>query len=93
MTIVLAVPAPISFISIIGSIISIANINILAEASILLSLSAIIAMLFASTYWITYIASTVVTFRNGKLSLAPIFHLAIFGVFFALWIVFENIFM
>ena len=93
MTIILAVPAPISFISIIGSIISLANINILEEASILLSFSAVVAMLFASTYWITYIASTVVTFRNGELSLAPIFHLAIFGVFFALWIVFENIFM
>ncbi len=64
MTIILALPAPISFISIIGSIISIANINVLAETSLLLTFSAVVTMLLASTYWITYIASTVLTFKN-----------------------------
>ncbi len=81
-----ALPIPISLISILGSIISIANIG-MAE-SFLEMIIPIIAMLLAASYTISYIISLRFTRKNKRLhiySFIPIMHLALAMLFFVLW--------
>lgn len=95
-TIILALPVPISLISILGSIISLANIGVLSENSFLLALVAFLSMILAGTYSITYFFSTINTFRHKKLSIIsflPIFHILITSIFFILWISLEKIYL
>ena len=95
-TIILSLPVPISLITILGSIISLANIGMLSENSFLLALVAAVSMLLAGTYSITYTISTISTFRNKKISIAsfaPVFHMLITAVFFVAWIILEKIYL
>ena len=92
-TVIQALPVPISLITILGSIISLANIGMLSEQSFLLAFAAVFSMLLAGTYSITYIASTINTFHKKKLSLIsflPIVHIIITLVFFIIWIFLEK---
>lgn len=95
-TITQALPVPISLITILGSLISLANIGMLSEQSILLAIVAVSSMLLSGTYSITYIISTINTFRKKKLSIIsflPIVHIIITLVFFAIWIFLESIYL
>ncbi len=81
-----ALPIPISLISILPSIISIANIG-MAESSLKMIIP-IIAMLLAATYTISYIISWNFTNKNKKIhiySFIPMMHLALTIVFFVFW--------
>lgn len=94
--IIQAIPIPLSLITIIGSIISLANITILVEESILLALSATMAMLLAGTYTITYAISLKRTIDCKKIafvSFLPLLHILLFAVFLKLWVVTEQIYM
>ena len=95
-TVIQALPVPISLITILGSIISLANIRMLSDQSFLLAFAAVFAMLLAGTYSITYIASTINTFHKKKLSLIsflPIVHIIVTLVFFAMWTSLEKIYL
>ncbi len=93
-TIIQALPIPVSLITILGSIISIANISMLSDQSYLLAMVAVFSMLLAGTYSITYTLSTFYTFRRKKLNIIsffPIFHILITLAFFVAWISLEKI--
>ena len=95
-TVIQALPVPISLITILGSIISLANIRMISDQSFLLALTAVLSMLLAGTYSITYIASTINTFHKKKLSIMsflPIVHIIITLIFFAMWISLEKIYL
>ena len=95
-TVIQALPVPISLITILGSIISLANIGMLSDQSFLLAFSAVFSMFLAGTYSITYIASTTNTFLKKKLSIIsflPIAHIIITLVFFVMWISLEKIYL
>ena len=95
-TVIQALPVPISLITILGSIISLANIGMLSDQSFLLAIATVLSMLLAGTYSITYIASTINTFHKKKLSLIsflPIVHIIITLVFFIIWISLEMIYL
>jgi len=95
-TVIQALPVPISLITILGSVISLANIGMLLEQSSLLAFAAVFSMLLSGTYFITYIASTINTFHKKKLSIIsflPIVHIIITLVFFMIWISLEKIYL
>ena len=95
-TVILALPVPISLITIPGSVISLANVGMLSDKSFLLALAAVISMLLAGTYSVTYFASTINTFRQKKLSiisLLPIVHIIITLIFFTIWTSLEKIYL
>jgi len=84
--VVLALPIPISLITILGSIISIANIG-MAENNLSVVIP-IITMLLAATYTITYIISLLITIKNKKINMCsffPIMHLVVTALFFFIW--------
>ena len=85
----LALPIPISLITILGSIISIANIGVMIEQSSFVAAVATIFMILAGTYSLTYIFSAVKTFSKKRISLIsflPIVHIIFTVVFMVLWI-------
>lgn len=93
-TIIQALPIPVSLITIFGSVISIANIGMLSEKSFLLAIAAVLSMFSAGTYSITYIVSTIYTFCGKKLSILsflPVIHILITLVFFVAWVTLEKI--
>ena len=95
-TVIQALPVPISLITILGSVISLANIGMLSNQSFLLTIAAVFSMFLAGTYSITYIASTINTFHKKKLSIIsflPIVHIIITLVFFTMWISLEKIYL
>ena len=95
-TVIQALPLPVSLVTIIGSMISLANIGMLFDYSFLLAISSVLSMFLAGTYSITYIASTINTFRKKKLSFIsflPIVHITITLVFFVMWISLEKIYL
>lgn len=84
--IVLAIPIPISLMTIIGTIISIANIGMAENLSG--AIIPIITMVLAGTYIIPYIISLLLTIIKKKIhvySFLPIIHTALFAIFFLLW--------
>ena len=90
--ILLALPIPISLITIIGSIISLANIGVMIEQSSFVAVVATIFMILAGTYSLTYIFSAVKTFSKKRISLIsflPIVHIIFTVVFMVLWIINE----
>lgn len=90
--ILLALPIPISLITILGSIISLANIGVMIEQSSFVAVVATIFMILASTYSLTYIFSAVKTFSKKRISLIsflPIVHIIVTVVFMVLWIINE----
>lgn len=81
-----ALPIPISLISIIGSLISLANIG-MAEST-LSAVFAVITMLLAGTYAISYVAALITTIIRRKIhvySFLPVIHLALTALFMFLW--------
>lgn len=86
--ILFALPIPLSLISWIGTIISVANMSminwsILSEC--LQGIVAVIAMLLAGTYLVSYIISLCATWKNKKItiiSFLPLFHIVLFSIFY-----------
>ena len=90
--ILLALPIPISLITILGSIISLANIGAMIEQSSFVAVVATIFMILAGTYSLTYIFSAAKTFSKKRISLIsflPIVHIIVAVVFMVLWIINE----
>ena len=58
-TAVYALPLPISLVSILGTIISIANIGASNNDSVSLTVIAVISMILAGTYLVTYTVTTI----------------------------------
>ena len=88
-----ALPIPISLITILGSIISLANIGVMVEQSLFVAVVATIFMILAGTYSLTYLFSAIMTFTNKRLSFVsflPIVHIAVTGIFMVLWIINES---
>ena len=87
-----ALPIPISLITILGSIISLANIGVMIEQSLFVAIVAAISMILAGTYSLTYLFSAIKTFadkRIGFVSFLPIVHIAVTALFMVLWIINE----
>ncbi len=85
-------PIPISLITILGSIISLANIGVMVEQSLFVAVVAAIFMILAGTYSLTYLFSAIRTFANKRISFVsflPIVHIAVTAVFMVLWIINE----
>ncbi|MCQ1530705.1 hypothetical protein [Lutispora saccharofermentans] len=89
--ILFALPAPFSLISWIGTLISVANIgmtNWSEFSQCIQGLAALITMLLAGTYLVTYIISLGATLKNNKISLIsflPMLHIILFSIFFVVW--------
>ena len=84
-----ALPIPISLITILGSVISLANISVITEQSLFVAVVAVIFMILAGTYSLTYLFSAVKTFSKKRISFIsflPIVHIIITVVFMVLWI-------
>lgn len=80
------IPIPFSLVSILGSIISLANIGI--ASSTVVTVVSFLAMFLAGTYTITYVVSLVITMvqKNVKFySFLPLIHGAVAGLFLFLW--------
>ena len=87
-----ALPIPISLITILGSIISLANISVMIEQSLFVAIVAAISMILAATYSLTYLFSAIKTFANKRISFVsflPIIHIVVTVVFMILWIINE----
>ena len=85
-----ALPIPISLITILGSIISLANIGVVVEQSLFVAVVAAIFMILAGTYSLTYLFSAIKTFTKKRISfisLLPIVHIVVTVVFMVLWII------
>jgi len=86
-----ALPIPISLFSWIGTIISVANIGMTDWSSFsesIQGLVALITMLLAGTYLVTFIISLVITLKAKKISLLsflPLMHIILFGIFLGVW--------
>lgn len=92
-TLLQAVPIPFSLMTILGSVISLANIGMLFDQSFLLAFASALSMLLAGTYSVTYIYSTINTFQKKKLcviSFLPALHILITLAFFAIWIALQK---
>lgn len=95
-TILQALPVPISLFTILGSIISLANIGVLYDASPILALVSVLFMVFAAIYPEIFAASTFITFFKKKLSVIsflPTLHIIITLVLFVAWISLEKIYL
>ncbi len=80
------IPIPFSLISILGSIISLANIGMAGSTA--LAIISILAMFFTGTYIITYIVSLAITIIKKKVkfySFLPLIHAVVAGLFLFLW--------
>ena len=87
-----ALPIPISLVTILGSIISLANISIMIEQSLFVAIVATTSMILAGTYSLTYLFSAIKTFANKRISFVsflPIIHIVVTAVFMILWIINE----
>lgn len=89
-----ALPIPLSLISILGSLISLANMGMTAELySPWTAVCAVATMILTGTYTIPYAVATVMTAarkRLGWVSFLPAFHLLLTAVFCVLWIMSEG---
>ena len=88
-----ALPIPISLITILGSIISLANIGVMIEQSMFVTVVATIFMILAGTYSLTYLFSAIKTFSKKRISFIsflPIVHIVVTVVFMVLWIINEQ---
>ena len=89
-----ALPIPLSLVSILGSLISLANIGMTAELySSWTAVCAVVTMILAGTYTIPYVVAAVVTFsrkRLGWFSFLPLLHLLVTAVFCVMWAMSEG---
>lgn len=80
------IPIPFSLISILGSVISLANIGM--AGSTVVAIVSFLAMFLAGTYTITYVVSLVITIIKKKVafcSFLPMLHFLAAVFFFLLW--------
>ena len=87
-----ALPIPISLITILGSIISLANIGVVIEQSLFVAVVAAISMMLAGTYSLTYLFSarkTIADKRLSFISFLPVIHMIVTAAFMALWMINE----
>ena len=86
-----AIPIPFSLVSWIGTIISVANFGMLSFSKfgeVLKGIIALITMLLAGTYLITYIFSIIQTLNNktiSKISFLPLLHIVLFVFSVCVW--------
>ena len=84
-----ALPIPISLITILGSVISLANIHAtMIEQSLFVAIVAAISMILAGTYSLTYLFAATKTLANKRISFVsflPIIHIVVTVVFMILW--------
>lgn len=89
-----ALPIPLSLVSILGSLISLANIGMTAELSSPWTVvCAVVTMILAGTYVIPFAVAAVVTFsrkRLGWVSALPVLHLLVTAVFCVMWVMSEG---
>lgn len=91
MYVILALPIPLSLITWLGTIMSVANFGMLDLDNIKVLITvfiSVVAMLLAGTYPVTYILALYKTLKNKKLtylSFAPIFHIVLIIFFLQLW--------
>ena len=94
--IVLALPIPLSLISWIGTVISVANIGMMGWSSlgeIMQAFIALITMLLAGTYLSTYIFSVNRTWKEKELSsisFLPFLHIVLFIISMKIWTCFND---
>ncbi len=90
-----ALPIPLSLISILGSLISLANIGMTAEQySPWTVVCAVVTMVLAGTYVIPYVVAAKVTAvrkRLGRFSFLPVLHIVVTAVFCVMWVMSEVI--
>ena len=87
-----AIPIPFSLSTVLGSIMSIINIDVVLELSVSLTVVMIIAMLLAATYTVTFFISLIKTRSDERLSFIsflPAIHFLLALVFFKLWKIME----
>ncbi len=89
-----ALPIPLSLISILGSLISLANIGMTAELfSPWTAVCAVITMALAGTYVIPYVVAAAVTAVRKRLSwvsFLPVLHIVMTAVFCVMWVMSEE---
>ena len=100
MFILFALPIPLSLASWIGTLMSVSAIGTVNWSNpdewIQLFI-ALTAMLLAGSYLITYIFSLSKTFKNKNINITlvsflPLLHIAVFGMFYILWVWLDTIF-
>ncbi len=80
------IPIPFSLVSILGSVISLANIGMAGSTA--LAIISTLAMFFTGTYTITYVVSLVITIVQKKVkfySFLPLIHAVVAGSSLFLW--------
>ena len=93
--VLLALPIPPSLLSWIGTVMSLANIGMTdwsAPGQLILGLVALVTMLLAGTYVVSYVISLSITLKNkriSRMSLLPVAHLLTLGVFLMAWMLLE----
>ncbi len=89
-----ALPIPLSLITIIGSLISLANLGMTAELyAPWTAVCAVVTMVLAGTYVIPYVVAAVVTAvrkRLGWFSALPALHILLTAVFCVMWVMSEG---
>ena len=86
-----ALPIPLSMVTWIGTIISVADIGMTDTSTFsewIQTIVALITMLLAGTYLITYIVALVLSWKKQKLtvlSFLPLMHIALFGICLSVW--------
>ena len=91
-----ALPIPYSLMTVLDSVISIANISAVAGNSVVVAVLATVTMLLAGTYTVTYVYSARKTFsekRISPISFLPLAHIVLAFVFLTLWIIAEEKFL
>jgi hypothetical protein len=90
-----SIPVPFSLLTLIGSVVSLANICQTAEQSLIVAVIAVLTMLFSGSYSVTYLFSAVKTLLSERitfLSFLPLVHLAVTVMLFVLWPLSEKVF-
>ncbi|MBQ3507942.1 MAG: hypothetical protein IJA91_05265 [Clostridia bacterium] len=89
-----ALPIPLSLMTIIGSLISLANLGMTAEQySPWTAVCAVVTMILAGTYVIPYVVAAVMTAvrkRLGWVSFLPVLHIVMTAVFCVMWVMSEG---
>ncbi|MBQ6998709.1 MAG: hypothetical protein IJN62_02870 [Clostridia bacterium] len=95
--ILMALPIPVSMITWIGTLISVANINMMGGEGIIGTIHRLVAslsMLLAGTYLIPYVYSLIRMDKVRKVTFSmflPIIHIVITGVCMYIWTCFDKI--
>ena len=88
--IITGIIAVLSVFSWLGTLVSIANMDMLGTRAV--QTVAVSAMALAGTYCISYIASLLITYLKKKMnfwSFLPLIHIVVWVIFLVLWLVME----